>query len=1277
MALPASLFVHSGEEHKRTPLVPDLGPLLRSPELQEIEQELQQKEVEAFALREARDRLILEQRSALNGVLPPEKDPQMAPACIFTTDNESPAAMWDYLKRHALVQEGEASPPLDTTITEWQAAARFEWPGALVPPAERDKWVRGFTVSKDNPEKDKRERDLVRTVLAAFSHTCLKDAEGFPWVPPDRVRQSILLGPVDPNRKRMGTKIQSQRVKADLKAGIMKLWDAGWIGRQHPGRYSEFHCPPHLVAHPHDPTKPRRMTGNMVDINSSTILHNLYEEPADTLPFFVEADTPYVAVLDAQKAYYSMLLTPRSSSKAAFTYDDEQLVWKVSIPGLKNSGAALRNALGADTAGLPNHKLFRDDHVVKGKTFEEFLENLWALLMRMENRRWYMAKVRVGGDTIEVVGRTLTREGRLPSIRQTRTLQTMVRPSTRDGLKSFLGLAVFSKAWVERYAEVCAPLHESIRIRAPQVVDWTETRAGAYGQIIDRIVNAAANAHVSYKLPFEIWSDAGQYGGGATLRQTGEDKVRRIISFWSFTWTEPQLNWTDWKRECYVHMAGLLKYEWIADSGLPIHTYMDNKSGAQHVEASTADPHVTRMMLKVAHLPVIRHWCSRELMKVEDHLAAFACRREELPAEDRQLLEDLDQGYVFGGYDPLQSTVKPSTSSVTALTCAVRVKRPPQTTPVLPTEADYKDPSTLAVPQPGNQDVLRPERGRRAQGVVSDKTIVMRPHAAETMPAPTVANIVQAYQHCPEAQQMLQAVRAQHPDGQGFGVDQHGMLWKKSSNPPVWFVPRPLRQRVIYGAHGHPLGGHYGRDKTFQSLQGLCYWPTMGKDVTQWTAQCEMCNLNKYPKNKNVGDNGLKPLPRRFARVHFDYLGPFPETKRGHKYIGSFVDVCTLIRVLEPTRDADGASFMRAYKEGWRRYYGTPELMVVDAATCFTSQFTEEASRLYGLQIRAVPAHGQEQNGVVEQGNRVIEEQLRIYSKREDRQDWDELTADLQISLNGSYVYARNQTPWALATGQPLRLGLHNFLMEGGEVERPLQEHIQELKASIAVALDIAMKAYIKHSHAAVKRYQETHTIIKYEPGDLVVVSHEPGYAAPVLPAVRVSKKLYANRSGPWVVLRELADEPNNYLLRHLYTETVYEATMRRMKLMKHAWEEAYGADVEEEKKADPLPVSVSAEDKKQKQDEVLWAIPEYIKEVKGTGRTTRFYIKWKGWADDPQYNTWEPLDHVTDHWHIVDAFYKTKPKARAALPAWFKTKWKKYEDGQTAGQVRRSQRRR
>ena len=61
------------------------------------------------------------------------------------------------------------------------------------------------------------------------------------------------------------------------------------------------------------------------------------------------------------------------------------------------------------------------------------------------------------------------------------------------------------------------------------------------------------------------------------------------------------------------------------------------------------------------------------------------------------------------------------------------------------------------------------------------------------------------------------------------------------------YVPlnRRLRGDIISYHHDTPLSGHYGQFKTVENVLRNYWWPTIHRDIKQYTSGCETCQRTK------------------------------------------------------------------------------------------------------------------------------------------------------------------------------------------------------------------------------------------------------------------------------------------------------------------------------------------------------------------------------------------------------------------------------------------------
>jgi hypothetical protein len=99
-------------------------------------------------------------------------------------------------------------------------------------------------------------------------------------------------------------------------------------------------------------------------------------------------------------------------------------------------------------------------------------------------------------------------------------------------------------------------------------------------------------------------------------------------------------------------------------------------------------------------------------------------------------------------------------------------------------------------------------------------------------------------------------------------------------------VPTPMRKKILREAHNSWIGGHGGRFKTTERLQGKFWWPGMDTDIDQHIATCVTCQA---ARNKNTTNPPpLVPLPEPRGpnrRVHCDLWGPVKSLTKKNMYV--------------------------------------------------------------------------------------------------------------------------------------------------------------------------------------------------------------------------------------------------------------------------------------------------------------------------------------------------------------------------------------------------------
>ena len=184
-------------------------------------------------------------------------------------------------------------------------------------------------------------------------------------------------------------------------------------------------------------------------------------------------------------------------------------------------------------------------------------------------------------------------------------------------------------------------------------------------------------------------------------------------------------------------------------------------------------------------------------------------------------------------------------------------------------------------------------------------------------------------------------------------IDGLGETWKQN------MVPKSLRIRVMEVAHDSIFGEHLGVKKTKDRIQTNFYWPRMHNDVSGFCRSCDVCQ--KTVDKGTVARVPLREMPlidAPFKRVAVNLVGPItPASKRGHRYILTFVDYATRYPEAVPFKNIDTETVAEALLD-MHSHLGNAEEVLTNQGTQFVSSCKQEVSQLLSInRLITTPYH--------------------------------------------------------------------------------------------------------------------------------------------------------------------------------------------------------------------------------------------------------------------------------------------------------------------------------
>lgn len=346
-------------------------------------------------------------------------------------------------------------------------------------------------------------------------------------------------------------------------------------------------------------------------------------------------------------------------------------------------------------------------------------------------------------------------------------------------------------------------------------------------------------------------------------------------------------------------------------------------------------------------------------------------------------------------------------------------------------------------------------------------------------------------------------------------------VFKKQNNCGEFrqlIVPRELKKEVIHQMHDSVLSAHLGIKKTNEKAKQRYYWFNMKEDIALFIKACDVCAADKGPPKKARAPLGSLTTGAPWDTLAIDYMGPFPVTPRGNRYIMVMTDhFSKYVEVIAmPNQHAEecALTIVNEFVARW----GSPLTIHTDQGMTFESKVFKKMCEILGVRKTRSSPRNPKGNGQTERFNRTLVQMIRAFLTGE-QEDWD-----LNLGcLAGAYRATPNEStrlsPNLLAIGREIRLPsdlIYNSPIEQPNTDITVVDYVEVLKNRMLHAHDVARR-YLKEGAKRSKALYDTKVVLySYKPGDAVWCLHEtkkPG----------VSPKLQRQFDGPYVVKSRLS----------------------------------------------------------------------------------------------------------------------------------------------------------
>ena len=314
----------------------------------------------------------------------------------------------------------------------------------------------------------------------------------------------------------------------------------------------------------------------------------------------------------------------------------------------------------------------------------------------------------------------------------------------------------------------------------------------------------------------------------------------------------------------------------------------------------------------------------------------------------------------------------------------------------------------------------------------------------------------------------------------------------------------------------HVYYAHIGFHNTFDKARDKIWCQRLRRVVQKVCDECTECGLKGGKKT----DQRHTYCPIRHGSawdvLNLDFCGPWPRTKRGYQHVLTIEDTFTRWIEAIPVRKADAKSIFNVLTTRFFPIFGLPTYLKTDNGAPFASKLIDDLAEMLKVKtMKSVPYNPA--SNPVERQHLNIKRALTAICKNKVT-TWDEELPTILFSLRVAKNRITGYSPYEMVFGTLPRTRLEHIFGDPPSPEFYSTRH--EYVEALQNRIQSAHKWARKNISTAVAR-----TRLQYhKKADLYEVGDKVWLFSPRVSRTGESRKLKSCWSGPWTVNKKLSD---------------------------------------------------------------------------------------------------------------------------------------------------------